>query len=86
MNKKSLIIIPIFLLMLIVSVYFVNGFGFISRQPPTPSRFLVTNTSTLNDQVLNLTGGHGGNFSYTELVNWTRGGKLELYNFTIPMY
>ena len=70
-DKKRVFLYSSILLLILVGVYFVNGFGAITR-----STSFVTTSST---------GAQVSGVNYTELANWTKGGLTENINFTIVL-
>ena len=81
-KKKSFLYISI-LVLLLVGVYFVNSSGYIDRTPTLSTGFVTTNTSVVTINGNQTSNGNGLSFQYTELANWTRGGGMELFNFTL---
>ena len=84
-NKKRLFLYSSILLLILVGVYFVNSSGFINRIPLLSTGFVTTNTSVVTFNGNQTSTGFVGEFKYTELANWTRGGTIELFNFTLQM-
>ena len=82
-NKKRSFLYISILLLILVGVYFVNSIGFVSRTAPLSTGFVTTNTSVVTFNGNQTSTGFVENFQYTELANWTRGGTIELFNFTI---
>jgi len=87
-KKKSFLYISI-LLLILVGVYFtvsVNGVGFIIRTPSLSTGFVTTNaTAGITHNQNQTSNGNGLTFGYTELANWTRGGTIEFFNFTLVL-
>ena len=82
-NKKRSFLYISVLLLILVGVYFVNGVAFISRTPMFSTGFIATTNSTVAINT-NTSLGHDG-VNYTEQANWTKGGQIELFNFTFTM-
>jgi len=71
LSKKRMFLFSSILLLILVGIYFADAFGSITR-----GTSFVTTTSTVSSV---------SGINYTELSNWTRGGKTENINFTIVL-
>jgi len=88
LNKKRIFLYSSILLLFLVGAYFVNvvnGVGFVNRIPTLSTGFFTTNTTTFTPQnnSAGFTGGYS--FGFTELLNWSKGGNIKLFNFTITL-
>ena len=83
-NKKRSFLYGSILLLILIGVYFVNSSGYINRTPTISTGFVTTNaTAEITVNQNQTSNGNGLSFQYTELANWTRGGHIEFYNFTM---
>ena len=83
-NKKRSFLYGSILLLILIGVYFVNSSGYINRTPTISTGFVTTNaTAEITVNQNQTSNGNGLSFQYTELANWTRGGSIELFNFTL---
>src|SRR3989344_4702660 len=80
-NKKRVFLYGSILILLLISVYFVNS-AYLGRTAQDSRGFVTTNTTTFGEGRDSIT---GKNLSYTELANWTRGGNIEVFQFNLTI-